>query len=68
MTLDEARKLVEPMLGDRIWPRNTDLRDGRLLDGELTLDGRFSADELEAIAIVMRADRDAQRRSAVRNK
>jgi hypothetical protein len=56
MTLEEARHRVANMVGDTVWPC-TD--DESLSDEEIPLDGRFSVDQLEAIILVMRADRAA---------
>lgn len=46
MTLEKARKIVEQL---EEWNR------GKPVDGLVCLDGRFKADELEAIALLMRA-------------
>lgn len=55
MTLKEAQKILETTRGVH----------GALSSEELRLDGHFTADQLEAIAIVMRARWQALENSAV---
>lgn len=55
MTLKEAQKILETTRG----------MHGAFSSEELRLDGHFTADQLEAIAIVMRARWQALENSAV---
>ncbi len=60
MTLDEARKIVHDDAGHGIFSRD-EHNCIDLADDTVCLDGYFTATELEAIVIVMRADRLADR-------
>ena len=66
MTLEEAKKILEPVLeanGRLSWSleKNVDYQFGFVSyfpgDDSAALDGTFTADELEAIAVYMRATR-----------
>lgn len=56
MSLDEARRRVKNMYGNSLKPFGDVPEDARLTDTVWLDYGRYSADHLEAIAVVMRAD------------